>query len=87
MTVCRLDTKVLVEVLFCRGGEKVAMFKRCFDRSFAGSSGITQCAGSRTLWLQQAQLAGPCHRFSAPLDLEFVKDFPIVSFHRVQGER
>ena len=40
MTVCRPDTKVLVEVLFCRGGEKGAVLKRWFDRSLAGSSGI-----------------------------------------------
>ena len=44
------------------------------------------CVGTLTCRLQQTQLAGPCDRFSAPLDLEFVKDFPIVSFHRVQGE-
>src|SRR5690348_15097827 len=36
--------------------------------------------------LQQTQLAGTCGRFGAPLDLEFSKDFPIVPFHRVQGE-
>jgi hypothetical protein len=40
MTVCRPDTEVLVEVLFWRGGEKVAVLKRWFDRSLAGSSGI-----------------------------------------------
>src|SRR5437868_10761548 len=49
------------------------------------------CRGSKRvevlkLWLQQTQLAGTCDRFGAPLDLEFVKDFPIVPFHRVQGE-
>ena len=37
--------------------------------------------------LQQTQLAGTCDRFGAPLDLEFAKDFPIVSFHRIQGEK
>src|SRR5579872_297708 len=36
--------------------------------------------------LQQTQLAGTCDRFGAPLDLEFAKDSPIVSFHRTQGE-
>src|SRR5712691_5079473 len=36
--------------------------------------------------LQQTQRTGPCDRFGAPLDLEFAKDFPIVSFHRTQGE-
>ena len=46
----------------------------------------SECAGTLTCRLQQAQLAGPCDRFGASLDLEFVKDFPIVSFHRVQGE-
>ncbi len=35
-------------------------------------------AGKLTFWLQQSQLAGTCDRFSAPLDLEFVKDFPVV---------
>ena len=44
------------------------------------------CVGTLTCRLQQTQLAGPCDRFGAPLDLEFVKDFPIVSFHRVQCE-
>ena len=44
------------------------------------------CADALTFWLQQTQLAGTCDRFGAPLDLEFAKDFPIVSFHRVQGE-
>jgi hypothetical protein len=39
-----------------------------------------------TLRLQQTELAGTCDRFGAPLDLEFAKDFPIVSFHGVQGE-
>src|SRR5713226_2629190 len=46
----------------------------------------SKCAGKRTCRLQQTQLAGTCDRFGAPLDLEFAKDFPIVSFHRVQGE-
>ena len=32
------------------------------------------------------QLAGAGHRFGAPLDLEFAEDFPVVPFHRVQGE-
>src|ERR1700693_4121757 len=36
--------------------------------------------------LQQAQLAGTCDRFGAPLDLEFAKDFPIVPFHSTQGK-
>ncbi len=43
-------------------------------------------AGKLTFQLQQTQLAGTCDRLGAPLDLEFAKDFPIVSFHRVQGE-
>ena len=46
----------------------------------------SKCAGTLTSRLQQTQLAGTCDRFGAPLDLEFAKDFPIVSFHRVQGE-
>lgn len=37
--------------------------------------------------LQQAQLAGMRYRFGAPLDAEFGKDLPIVSLHRVQGEK
>ena len=36
--------------------------------------------------LQQAQLAGTGDRFGAPLDLQFVEDFPVVPFHRVQGQ-
>src|SRR5579859_3313447 len=43
-------------------------------------------AGKVTCRLQQTQLAGTCDRFGAPLDVEFAKDVPIVSFHRVQGE-
>src|SRR6266566_2961775 len=54
--------------------------------AYAGSSRILAYAGTLTFRLQQTQLAGTCDRFGAPLDLEFVKDFPIVSFHRVQGE-
>ena len=43
-------------------------------------------ARASTVRLQQAQLAGTGDRFGAPLDLEFAEDFPIVPFHRVQGE-
>jgi hypothetical protein len=46
----------------------------------------SECVGTLTCRLQQTQLAGTCDRFGAPLDLELAKDFPIVSFHRVQGE-
>ena len=46
----------------------------------------SECVGTLTCRLQQTQLAGTCDRFGAPLDLEFVKDFPIVSFHCVQVE-
>src|SRR5438105_5569879 len=46
----------------------------------------SKCAGTLTSRLHQTQLAGTCDRFGAPLDLEFAKDFPIVSFHRIQGE-
>src|SRR2546425_12110617 len=46
----------------------------------------SECAGKLMLKLQQTQLAGTCDRFGAPLDLEFAKDFPIVSFHRIQGQ-
>src|SRR5512134_51943 len=38
------------------------------------------------LRLQQAQLAGSRDRFCAPLHLQFVKDDPVVSFDRAQGE-
>jgi hypothetical protein len=38
------------------------------------------------LFLRQTQLAGARDSFGAPLDLEFAKDPPVVSFHRVQGE-
>lgn len=48
-------------------------------------SNITR-ADKQTFWLQQTQLAGTCDRFGAPLNLELAKDFPIVPFHRVQGE-
>lgn len=44
------------------------------------------CAGKPAFRLQQTQLAGTGGRFGAPLDPEFAKDFPIVSFHCVQGE-
>src|SRR5438309_9478047 len=46
----------------------------------------SKCAGTLTSRLHQTQLAGTCDRFGAPLDLEFAKDSPIVSFHRAQGE-
>jgi hypothetical protein len=44
----------------------------------------TTFAGKLTLRLQQTQLAGTGDRFGAPLNLEFVKDAPIVPFHRTQ---
>src|SRR5690348_17964014 len=47
---------------------------------------VTKFGDKLTCWLQQTQLAGTCDRFSAPLDLEFAKDFPIVSFHRTQSD-
>jgi hypothetical protein len=50
------------------------------------SSRIPACADKLMFRLQQTQLAGTCHRFGAPLDLELAKDFLIVSFHRLQGE-
>ena len=42
--------------------------------------------GKLTFSLEQAQLAGACDRFGATLDLEFIKDYPIVPFDRTQGE-
>jgi hypothetical protein len=42
------------------------------------------CGDARKL--NQAQLAGACDRFGAPLDLEFAENLAIVSFDRVQGE-
>ena len=46
----------------------------------------TKVADRLTFRLQQANLAGTCDRFSAPLNLEFAKDFLDVPFHRVLGE-
>lgn len=43
-------------------------------------------AGKNWLRLQQIQLAGTGYRFGAPLDLQFVKDNPRMTFHRAQGE-
>jgi hypothetical protein len=40
----------------------------------------------RAVRLRQTQLASARDSFGAPLDLEFAKDPPVVSFHRVQGE-
>ncbi len=68
---------MLFGVLFCGDVKRGAVLKR---RLYG------LLAGKLTLRLQQTQLAGTCDSFGAPLDLEFVKDFPIVSFHRVQGE-
>lgn len=50
------------------------------------NSGLVDAWDNLTLRLQQAQLACTCDSFCAPLDLEFVKDSPIVSLHRVQGK-
>jgi hypothetical protein len=44
------------------------------------------CGQSNGSRLQQTQLAGTSDRFSAPLDLEFAKDAPIVTFHCAQGK-
>ena len=68
---------MLFGVLFCGGVERVEVLKLWLDGSLAGKL---------TVRLQQTQLAGTCDRFGAPLDVEFAKDVPIVSFHRVQGE-
>src|SRR5918997_2341580 len=46
----------------------------------------TKFADRLTFRLQQSHLAGTCDRFSAPLNLEFAKDFLDVPFHRVPGE-
>src|SRR5579859_727939 len=43
-------------------------------------------AGQLMFGLQQTQLTSTCDRFGTPLNAKFAKDFPIVSFHRVQGE-
>src|SRR3989304_10056201 len=39
-----------------------------------------------SLRLQQAQLAGTRYSFGAPLHLQFIKDDPVVPFHRAQGK-
>ena len=76
---------MLFGVLFCGGVEREQFssfgFMDCLRAVLD-----TECADKLTFRLQQTQLAGTCDRFGAPLDLEFAKDFPIVSFHRVQGE-
>jgi hypothetical protein len=76
---------VLFGVLFCgygegRSAQALAFWIAC--EQFAD----TRCAGTLTFRLQLAQLAGTYYSFGAPLGLEFAKDVPIVSFHRVQGE-
>ena len=43
-------------------------------------------AGKPAFNLQQTQLAGAGDSFSAPLDLQFVKDLPIMPFNGIQGE-
>ena len=40
----------------------------------------------RDAMLQQTQLAGTRDRLGSPFDLEFVEDFPVMPFYRVQGE-
>jgi len=37
--------------------------------------------------LQQTQRAGTGYRFGAPLYLQFVKNFPIMSFNSIQSEK
>jgi len=81
----RYGPSIFVSVLD-NGVERVAVLKLWLAGLLAGGSRIPACADKLTFRLQQTQLAGTCDRFGAPLDLEFVKDFPIVSFHRVQGE-
>ena len=51
---------------------------------FFGYSG--ENSGDLALKLQQAQLAGASYRFGATLNLQFVKDFAVMPFDRVQGE-
>jgi len=46
----------------------------------------TKLAGKLRFRLQQTQLAGAGDSFGAPLDLEFVKDNPIVPFNSTQGQ-
>jgi hypothetical protein len=38
------------------------------------------------LRLQQIQLASTGYRFGAPLNLQLVKDFPVVSFDSIQSQ-
>jgi hypothetical protein len=82
-TVFNPDTKVLFGVLFC-GSEEQDSSVGLLDCLRAVLE--SKCAGELVCRLQQAQLAGTRDRFGAPLDLQFAKDFPIVSLHRVQGE-
>src|SRR5258708_17146749 len=85
MTVCMSRPESVVWGCCCGGIERGAVLNFGFlDRLRAVLA--TRCADKRTFRLQQTQLAGTCDRFGAPLDVEFIKDFPIVSFHRVQGE-
>ena len=39
-----------------------------------------------SLHLQQSQLAGASNRFRAPLNLQFIKDSPIMSLNGIQSE-
>ncbi len=77
---------MLFGVLFCGGIERGAVLKLWLSGLLAGSSRRPACADNLAFRLQQAQLAGTRDRFGAPLDLEFVKDISIVSFHRIQGQ-
>jgi hypothetical protein len=42
--------------------------------------------GARTVYLQQAELAGAGHRLGAPLHLQLLVDPAVVPFDRVQSE-
>jgi hypothetical protein len=46
----------------------------------------TRFAGRLTFRQQQTQLSGTRYRFGATLNLQFVKDNPIVPFDSTQGE-
>src|SRR5438105_6501672 len=79
------DTKGVFGVLFyLLYGRNKEILKECLGY-YCGSTDTLKYPRVRAR-LQQTQLAGTCDRFGAPLDLEFAKDSPIVSFHRAQGE-
>ena len=80
-----------VQGVYLQYGLNVQILKYCLGYCFGLMGRLravldTKFARRLTLRLHQPQFAGTCYGFGAPLDLQFAKDNPIVSFNSTQGE-